>query len=161
MTVSRQTLAMVGVVVLLVGGAWLWRACTVDDETRITRTLHDGLAAVERKSVRGAMAVLSPAYRDNFGLDIQSVKPMLQRLFFAVEGLRIDVRSQSRPRLSPSGEEQTATVVLAVAVSGSVQGRPVYLMGTPSAPVEVTVTLTRDGRTWLISEVAGLEQAEL
>jgi len=86
---------------------------------------------------------------------------MLQRLFFAVEGLRIDVRSRSRPVMAPSGEPPSATVTLAVAVSGSVQGQPVYLMGTPSAPVEVTVTLTRDGRTWLISEMAGLTRAEL
>lgn len=156
MSVSRRTLVLIGAVTLLVGGVWFWRACTVDDETRIARTLKDGLAAVQDKSLRGTMAVLAPDYHDNLGFDMQSVRPMLQRLFFGVEGLHIDVRNQSRPLFAASGDHRTVTVTLAVAVSGSVQGQSVYLMGTPSKPVEVAVTLTQDGRRWLISEVAGL-----
>ncbi len=160
MSVSRRTLVLIGAVTLLVGGVWLWRACTVDDETRIARTLKAGLAAVEDKSLRGAMAVLAPDYRDNLGFNVQSVRPILQRLFFAVEGLHIDVRSQSRPLFATADDHRTATVTLAVAVSGAVQGQPVYLMGTPSEPIEVTITLRQDGRTWLISEISGLYRVD-
>ncbi|MBI3620845.1 MAG: hypothetical protein HY208_01455 [Nitrospirae bacterium] len=160
MAVSRRALVLIGAVMLLVGGVWLWRACTETDETKILRVIEDGRQAMEDKSLRGAMAVLAPEYHDNLGFTAQSVRPILQRLFFAVEGLRIEVRSRSLPVIA-SGEPRTAAVTLAVAVSGAVQGQPVYLMGTPSEPVEVTVAFVQQGRKWLISEVSGLMRPQL
>jgi hypothetical protein len=154
--VGRSRTLIIIAVALLIGGTWLWRTCTESDEAKIQRVIETGRKAIEDKSPRGVMSLLAPDYHDNLGLNAQSVRPMLQRLFFAVQGLRIDVRSQSRPVLSVSGDHRTATVTLAVAVSGAVQGQPVYLMGTPSEPAGVTVTLTQDGRRWLISGVSGL-----
>jgi len=161
MAISRNLLTAMAIAVTLVAGVWAWRACTETDEAKILRVIDEGRQAIEGKSLRGAMAVLAPDYHDNLGFTAQSVRPMLQRLFFSFEGLRIDVRSRSLPVIVPAGESRTATVTLAVAVSGAVQGQPVYLMGTPSAPVEVTVALTQDGRKWLISEVDGLARPPL
>jgi len=161
MAISRHLLIAVIIIVTLVGGVWFWRACTETDGAKILRVIEEGRQAMEDKSLRGAMAVLAPDYHDNLGFTAQSVRPILQRLFFGVEGLRIEVRRRSLPVIVPSGEHRTATVTLAVAVSGAVQGQPVYLMGTPSAPVEVTVALTQDGRKWLISEVDGLARPPL
>jgi hypothetical protein len=159
---KNKSVLFLGVAVVLVfAGVWLWRACTETDEAKILRLIDEGRHAIEDKSLRGAMAVLAPDYHDNLGFTAQSVRPILQRLFFGVEGLRIDVRSQSLPVMAPSGEPRTATVTLAVAVSGAVQGQPVYLMGMPSAPAEVTITLRQDGRKWLISGVAGLVRPQL
>lgn len=156
MALSRQALAVVAIAVVCAAGVWTWRACTESDEARIQHVIEAGLKAVEDKSLRGVMSLLTPDYHDNLGLNAQSVRPMLQRLFLTIQVLRIDVRSQSLPVLNLSGEHRRATVTLAVAVAGASQGQPVYLMGTPSRPVKVTVTLTQDGRTWLISEVSGL-----
>lgn len=158
---GRSSVLVAMALVLVVGGAWVWRACTESDEVKIQRVIETGRKAIEDKSLRGVMGLLSHDYHDNLGLDAQSVRPMLQRLFFAFQGLHIDVRSQSRPVFSVSGSHRTAAVTLAVAVSGAVQGQPSYLMGTPSEPVEATVTLTQDGRTWLISEVSGLIRPQL
>jgi hypothetical protein len=158
---SRRLVASIGVVVILAATAWIWRACTETDEAKILRVIDKGRQAIEDKSLRRAMAVLAPDYHDNLGFTAQSVRPILQRLFFGVEGLRIEVLSQSLPVMAPSGEPRTATVTLAVAVSGGVQGQPVYLMGMPSAPAVVTITLRQDGRRWLISGVTGLMRPQL
>jgi hypothetical protein len=156
MALSRRMLAAMAMVIILVAGAWVWRACTESDEVKIQRVIEAGRNAIEDKSLRGVMGLLTRDYHDNLGLNAQSVRPMLQRLFFAFQGLHIDVKSQSRPVFNVSGSHRTAAVTLAVTVSGAVQGQPIYLMGTPSEPAEATVTLTQDGRTWLISEVSGL-----
>jgi hypothetical protein len=158
---GRSGILVAMALVLVVGGAWVWRTCTESDEAKIQRVIETGRNAIEDKSLRGVMGLLAHDYHDNLGLDARSVRPMLQRLFFAVEGLHIVVRSQSRPVFTVSGSHRTAAVTLAVAVSGAVQGQPSYLMGTPSEPVEATVTLTQDGRTWLISEVSGLIRPQL
>jgi len=161
MALSRRMLAAIAMVIILVACAWLWRACNESDEAKIQRVIESVRKAIEDKSLRGVMGLLTHDYHDNLGLNAQSVRPMLQRLFFAVQGLHINVKTQSRPVFSVSGSHRTATVSLAVAVSGAVQGQPSYLMGTPSEPVEASVTLTQDGRTWLISEVSGLIRPQL
>jgi hypothetical protein len=161
MAKSRHLQTAMAIVIMFVAGVWVWRTCTESDEVKIQRVIETGRKAIEDKSLRGVTNLLAPDYHDNLGLNAQSVRPVLQRLFFTVQLLHIDVRSQSRPVLSLSGEHRTATVTLAVAVAGAAQGPPVYLMGTPSQPVEVTVTLTQEGRTWLISEVSGLIRPRL
>ena len=161
MALSRRMLAAIALVIILVACAWLWRTSTESDEVKIQRVIEAGRKAIEDKSLRGVMGLLAPDYHDNLGLNTQSVRPMLQRLFFAVPGLHIDVKSQSHPVFNDSGNHRTATVTLSVVVSGSVQGQPSYLMGTPSEPADAVVTLTKDDRTWLISEVSGLIRPQL
>jgi ribosomal protein L31 len=161
MALSRRMLAAIALVIILVACAWWWRTSTESDEVKIQRVIETGRNAIEDKSLRGVMELLAHDYHDNLGLNEQSVRPMLQRLFFAVPGLHIDVKSQSHPVFNGSGSHRTATVTLSVVVSGSVQGQPSYLMGAPSEPADATVTLTQDDRKWLISEVSGLIRPQL
>jgi len=154
---KNKSVLFLGVVMVLVfAGVWLWRACTETDEVKIQRVIESGRQAVEDKSLRGVMAVLAPDYHDNLGSTIDTVRPTAQRLFLAVQGLHIDVRSRSEPRVAQAGDHRIATVRLAVVVSGAVQGEPFYLMGTPSEPIEVTIVLVQDGRKWLVRELSGL-----
>lgn len=161
MTISRRALALIGAVVLLVGGAWLWRACTQSDEAKILRVIDEGRTALEKKSLRSVMGLLAPDYHDNLGLTIESVRPTLQRLFLGVEAIHIDIAELSPPAVETIGPTPTARVSLAVAVSGSLQGQPLYLMGTPDQRVRVTLVLTKQGRDWLVSSVEGLRLPEL
>ena len=154
----RRVLAVIGVVVLVAGSLWFWRACTETDESKILRVVEEGRTSIEEKSLRGVMGLLSPDYQDDLGLTADSVRPMLQRLFLGVQALRVDAAAPSPPVIPGDG---TATVSLDVAVSGSLQDQPVYLMGTPSEPARVTLTLIKDGRKWLVREVRGIRLPEL
>jgi len=137
----------------------MWRACTETDEAKILRVIETGRKAIEDKSLRGVMAVLAPDYHDNLGLTATSVRPMIQRLFLGVQVLRVEIREQT---LSDLDRRSTpiAHLSLAVVVSGSVQGQPLYLMGTPNQPAHLTLTLIKDGRRWLVREVQGLHMAD-
>ncbi|MEW6325865.1 MAG: hypothetical protein AB1515_10830 [Nitrospirota bacterium] len=157
MTISRRALVVVIGAALLAGWVWGWRACTEIDNTKILRVIEDGREAIQDKSIRGVMGLLAPDYRDNLGLTAESVKPMLQRLFLGVEAIQIDLANLSPPAI----HDGTAEVSLDVAVSGSLQGQPIYLMGTPGKRARVTLALVRDDRRWLVREVQGLRLPEL
>ena len=158
MSLSRRLLLVIVAAALLVGGAWLWRACTETDEAKILRVVEEARTSIEEKSLRGVTGLLSPDYQDNLGLTAQSVRPMLQRLFLGVQSIRVDVANLSVSVIGPDG---TAGVSLDAAVSGSLQDQPVYLMGTPDQRARVTLTLIKDGRTWLVREVDGIRLPEL
>ena len=158
MTRLRSVLIVVGLAAMLAGGAWLWRACTETDEAKILRVVEEGRTSIEEKSLRGVMALLAPDYQDNIGLTAQSIRPMLQRLFLGVQSIRVDVANLSGPVIGPDG---AADVSLDVAVSGSMQDQPVYLMGTPDQRARLTLTLIKDGRKWLVREVDGIRLPEL
>jgi len=158
MAIFRQLLMAIVLVVIFAAGVWFWRSCAESDETKIQRVIESARIAMQDQSLRGVMGLLAPDYHDNLGLTLDTVRPMVQRLFLAVQGLRIDVNHRSEPLVISTGERRMATVRLAVVVSGVVQGQPFYLMGTPSAPVEVTVTFVQDGRRWLVRELSGVPQ---
>jgi hypothetical protein len=157
MTVSRRTLAVVAGMLVLVGGGFVWRSCTESDETKIVNTIQAGREAIENKSVRGVMAVISPMYHDNVGLNYDGAHRMLQRLFLGVEAIRVDLSALSRPVFDRSVADHVATVTVNVVVSGTWQGQALYLMGTPGQPVSLTLTMTKEGRRWLVREVGGLQ----
>jgi len=160
MMLSRPLLTAMIIIVMLTAGAWLWRTCTESDEAKIHRLVETGKNAVEEKSLHGVISLMSPDYHDDLGLTVESVRPMLQRLFLGVQGLRVEIRDQTLSDLS-GGAEATAHLSLAVVVSGAVQGQPLYLMGTPSQPERLTLTVVKEGRHWLVREVQGLRLPEL
>lgn len=158
MTISRRALVVAATVVAMAGGVWLWRACTETDEAKILRVVEEGRTSIEEKSLRGVMGLLAPDYQDDLGLTEQSVRPMLQRLFLGVESIRVGATILSPPEIRGDG---TANVALDVAVSGALQGQPIYLMGTPTEPARVTLILVKEGRRWLVREVQGLRLPEV
>lgn len=157
MTVSRRAAVLIGIVIVLAGGLFVWRSCTESDETKIVNTIQAGRAAIENKSVRGVMAVISPMYHDNVGLNHDGAHRMLQRFFLGVEAIRINLSALSRPVFDRSGADQVATVTVNVVVSGTWQGQALYLMGTPGQPVSLTLIMIKEGRRWLVREVGGLQ----
>jgi len=158
MMFSRPLLTVMMIIVMLTTGAWLLRTCTESDEAKIHRLVETGKNAVEEKSLRGVISLMSPDYHDDLGLTVESVRPMLQRLFLGVQGLRVEIRDQTLSDLT-GGAEATAHLSLAVVVSGALQGQPLYLMGTPSQPARLTLTVVKEGRHWLVREVQGLRQS--
>jgi hypothetical protein len=158
--ISRRLLTVISLVVIIAGSAWLWRGCTASDEEQIFRVVDEGRAAIEEKSLRGVMGLLAPDYHDNLGLTIQSVRPMLQRLFLGVEAIRIDFGDPATPVIE-GGSPPAARVELSVVVSGAVQGQPIYLLGTPGQRVPLTLALVKQDGDWLVSEVRGLRVPEL
>jgi hypothetical protein len=157
---SRSVLMAIVAVLVVVSGAWLWRACTESDEVKIQKMIETGREAIEQKSVRGVLSLLSPDYHDDLGLTVTSVRPMLQRLFLGVQGLRVKIKDQAISDLT-GGTDATAHVALGVVVSGGVQGQPIYLMGTPSQPARLTLTVVKEGRHWRVREVQGLRRVAI
>jgi hypothetical protein len=160
MNLSRRVLLVIGATALLISGVWLWRGCTASDEEQILRVIDEGRTAIEEKSLRGVMKLLAPDYHDNLGLTIQSVRPMLQRLFLGVEAIRIDFGDPATPVIE-GGSPPAARVELSVVVSGAVQGQPIYLLGTPDQRVPLTLVLVKQDGDWLVSGVQGLKFPEL
>jgi len=156
MSRSGFFMAIVAVLVL-VSGAWLWRTCTESDEVKIRRMVETGRIAFEGRSLRGVTALLATDYHDNLGLTVTTIRPMIQRLFLGVGALRIEIRDERLFDLT-GGPEASAQLSLAVVVSGAMQGQPLYLMGTPTQPARLTLTVIKEGRRWLVREVQGLRQ---
>ena len=103
------------------------------------------------------MAVIADDYHDNLGLNREQAKLMLQRLFFGVQGLRVDLVDVAEPILDLSDVGGTATVSLSVVVSGSWQDQALYLMGLPDTPRRLTLVLKKEKRDWLVTDVTGLQ----
>jgi len=161
MTISRRALAIGLSVTLIAVGIWLWRGCTESDDAKILRVIDEGRTAIEEKSLRGVMGLLAPDYHDDLGLTIESVRPMLQRLFLGVEAIRIDLGELSPPVIQQGAVTPTAELSLAVTVSGALQGQPLYLMGTPDQRARLTLVLVKQDGDWLVSEVRGLVLPDL
>ena len=148
---------MVIVAVMIIGGVMVWRSYAESDRDKIVRTIETGKEAIEEKSLRTVMGVIAEGYHDNLGLNRERAKLMLQRLFFGVQGLRVDLVDVAEPVLELSDGGGTATVSLLVVVSGGWQDQVLYLMGRPDEAKRLTLTLAKENGDWLVTKVDGLQ----
>ena len=157
MLISRREIGVVIVAVMIIGGVMVWRSYAESDRDKIVRTIETGKEAIEEKSLRTVMGVIAEGYHDNLGLNREQAKLMLQRLFFGVQGLRVDLVEVAEPALELTDAGGTARVVLSVVVSGAWQDQTLYLMGLPDQPKRLTLVLKKEKRNWLVTEVTGLQ----
>jgi hypothetical protein len=130
------------------------RPLLISEEARIRKGIKEGVQAFEAEDVGKCLRHVSLHYKDEYGLTYVGVKGLLIRIFQEFDDFEIDLRDLQITFL----DKEVASVTFGLNVKVNHGGQRVYLLGSGDFSNRVTLSLTKEGGRWKVTQVEGVER---
>lgn len=150
----KKTVWIVIAIIVVVAGFMLYPRGS--DEEQIRHIIKAGAQAIEKKQIGGTLKPVSRKYKDSRGLSYLAVRAIMTRLFAHYS--EIDI-SYSIIKLAIADDRATANLSMTVVIVKN--GKPGYLLGSPSKPSTLTLVLKKSGLDWTVIEVKNLKLSHI
>jgi len=134
----------------------IYRSCSQEDDAVIRGVIQEMAAAAEARDSQKFMNHFSGHYHDRQGNNAFVLFQMVRNIFGQVDELKVRMEDVS---VVVTGDQAYAT--LSVVVAARQQGQMMYPFGREDAPEHPRITFQKEGLSWKIVQVEGVEHGGL
>ncbi len=134
----------------------IYRSCSKEDDAVIRAAIQEMVAAAEARDAQKFMDHFSGHYHDREGNNAFILFQMVRNIFSQVDELKVRVEDVS---VVVTGDQ--AFVTLSVVAAASRQGQIQYPFGREESPEHPRITFQKEGLSWKIVQVEGVEHGGL